>query len=127
LYSPDERESAILSKVLKDASVPESDVILENESRNTYQNAVETARLLQTGTHGNRFLIITSAYHMRRTMACFNKAGVSGDPWSVDQRSGRITLTPDKLIIPEAGVLEAWDILFHEWFGILLYKAAGYC
>ena len=127
ISAPDEKESAILFGVLKDAGIPAADIILENESRNTYQNAVETARILKSGSHGTRFLLITSAFHMRRSLACFSKAGINADPWSVDQKSGAITYTPDRLLVPEAAVMEYWDILFHEWVGVIVYKAAGYC
>jgi uncharacterized SAM-binding protein YcdF (DUF218 family) len=124
---PDERESALLAKVLHECGVPANDVILENESRNTYQNAIETAKLLSPGTYGKRYLLLTSAYHMRRSLACFHKAGITADPWAVDQRSGEGPVTPDRLIVPDASVLATWNILFHEWFGVLTYKIAGYC
>jgi uncharacterized SAM-binding protein YcdF (DUF218 family) len=124
---PQERESVLLSKVLLDSGIPAADILLENESRNTYQNAVETSLILSKGSYGKRFLILTSAYHMRRTLACFHKAGIQGDPWPVDQRAGEGTLTPDRIIIPDGSVLASWNILFHEWFGVLVYKVAGYC
>ncbi|HEX5002998.1 MAG TPA: YdcF family protein [Bacteroidia bacterium] len=123
---PDERESAILAGILDDAGIPRSDIILENNSRNTWQNAVESAKLLKSGTYGNRFLLLTSAFHMRRSLACFSKAGLKCDPWSVDQRSGQGTFSPDRIILPEAAAMGLWDILFHEWFGVIFYKIAGY-
>jgi uncharacterized SAM-binding protein YcdF (DUF218 family) len=124
---PEERESALLSQVLLESGIPAADILVENESRNTHQNAVETTRILSHGNYGNRFLILTSAYHMRRTLACFHKAGIQGDPWAVDQRAGDGTLTPDRILIPDASVLASWNILFHEWFGVIVYKMAGYC
>jgi len=124
---PGERESAILAGILDNAGIPPQDVIIENNSRNTWQNALESATLLKNGTFGSRVLLLTSAFHMRRSLACFAKAGIKCDPWSVDQRSGQGTFTPDRLILPEAAAMGLWDILMHEWFGVIFYKIAGYC
>jgi uncharacterized SAM-binding protein YcdF (DUF218 family) len=122
---PDWKESIFLEKVLKECAVPEQDIILEKNSRNTYENAVESAKLIKEGNK-KKVLLITSATHMRRTLACFRKAGVDGDAFSVDARSGADIYTLDKIIKPDSEHISSWDVLLHEWIGMVMYKMAGY-
>ena len=51
------KESALLAEVLLKGGVAESDIILENESRNTFENARNTAALLASGKYGEKFLL----------------------------------------------------------------------
>ncbi len=120
------RESEIVSRDMMVMGVNEKDIWMENESRNTYENAVYTARYLRERNFQGRLLLITSAYHMRRTLACFHKVGLKPDIFSVDSRAGQFTLSPGHLIIPNADNLTAWNILIHEWMGCLFYKLIGY-
>lgn len=120
------KESGLIAEVLLKSGVKQEDIILENNSRNTYENAVMSARIIKNMQQKPTVLLITSASHMRRSMACFQKAGISPDPFSVDVRSGAGIYTPDKLIQPDAENLLTWDHLIHEWIGMLMYKLAGY-
>ncbi|MEO5570284.1 MAG: ElyC/SanA/YdcF family protein, partial [Bacteroidia bacterium] len=73
-----------------------------------------------------KFLLVTSGYHMRRSLACFKKAGIKADPFSVDEHSGKGQFTVDKILVPDAECLDGWDSLLHEWVGYLSYWIAGY-
>ncbi|MBK8847599.1 MAG: YdcF family protein [Bacteroidetes bacterium] len=123
----DIKESQLLAKVLVDLNIPDSCIITENESRNTYENAVNTAKIIKEQFAGKRILIITSAIHIRRTRACFEKANLQADYFPVDERSGTGIYTPDKIIIPNSECLDAWGALLHEWVGMIIYKLNGYC
>lgn len=120
------KESDILKKIILKMNIPEEDIIVENKSKNTRENALFSAEILKKGFQGKKILLITSAYHMRRSLACFKKEGIHADPYSVDERSGKGQYTPDKIIIPDADYLRNWDILIHEWVGYVSYKIAGY-
>ncbi|TIU18533.1 MAG: YdcF family protein, partial [Mesorhizobium sp.] len=61
-------------------------LILENRSRNTYENAVFTRELV-TPKPGETWLLVTSAFHMPRAKALFDKAGFATVPWPVDYRT----------------------------------------
>lgn len=122
----DWKESGLIAKVLLKSGVKAEDIILENNSRNTYENAVYSAKMLQTGNYGSRYLLITSATHMKRSLACFRKAGIQTVPFPVDPRSSVQFYTPDKIIIPDADNLVSWDVLIHEWIGMLMYRMMGY-
>lgn len=127
VLQPDEKESVILYKVLMESGIPSGAVLLENESRNTHENAVYTAALIRNHFKtDSRFLLITSAFHMRRSLACFNKTGLEITPFPVDEKAGSRPLSPDNTIVPDAQCLVSWDMLMHEWFGILTYRFAGY-
>jgi len=123
----DWKESGLIAKVLLKSGVKEDDIILENGSRNTYENAVNSVALLRSGDYGSRVLLITSAFHMRRSLMCFEKTGFKVDPFSVDLRSAIHINTLDRYIQPDAECMVQWDMLIHEWVGILMYKMMGYC
>ena len=81
----DEPEANKYKKVMLMAGVSESDIILENKTRNTYESAVAVKKILDS-LHFNSedCLLITSAFHMRRSMACYRKAGLTLEPFSTD-------------------------------------------
>ena len=120
------REATWLAEMLYKCNIPKEDVIIENDSRNTYENAQRTSEILSVGGYGTNFLLITSATHMRRSLLCFAKAGLTVHPYPVDERSGKGIYTPDRLFIPDSQNISNWDVLIHEWIGMLTYKVAGY-
>ncbi len=126
ILQPGMKEGTLMKDVLMDMGIPAGDILVENESRNTHQNAALTAPLLRRRFPKGRFLLITSAYHMRRTMGCFAREGIRADAFAVDQYAGRTVFSPDRLIVPDAASLVAWDYLIHEWAGFVAYKFAGY-
>lgn len=123
---PDERESEIILKVLEQTGIPKEDILVENVSRNTYENAVQSALILKNKFPGGKFLLITSAFHMRRSIACFNKAGLKTTMYPVDPRAHNNIYTPENALFPHAGALLIWDAMVHEWIGLISYKIAGY-
>ncbi|MBK7888403.1 MAG: YdcF family protein [Bacteroidetes bacterium] len=123
----DWKESKLIAEVLLKSGVPAADMILENESRNTYENAIHSAEMLSDGKNGTKFLLITSAFHMRRSLMCFEKAGLKVVDFPVDTRSAPHIHTLDKIIQPDAECLSQWDMLLHEWIGLVMYKMMGYC
>jgi uncharacterized SAM-binding protein YcdF (DUF218 family) len=120
------KEAEQLKKVLLEMNIPDQDILIENQSKNTRENALFSAQILKKNFPGNKILLITSGYHMRRSLGCFKKAGINPDPFSVDEHSGKRQFTPDKLIIPDVAILQYWDILLHEWIGYVSYWIAGY-
>jgi uncharacterized SAM-binding protein YcdF (DUF218 family) len=126
LSKPDERESVYIKEYLKILGYHDEEIIIEPNSRNTYENAVETKKLLDSLNLKGPYLLVTSGYHMQRALACFRKQGMTVEPYSADRCAGERKFYPDNLFIPNAGVLTGWDMLLHEWIGYLMYKMAGY-
>lgn len=120
------KESGLLAEVLLKSGVKQEDIILENNSRNTAENAMMSAEILKKTCPNGRFLLITSAFHMKRSILCFKKANLPVDNFPVDVRSGGEIYTVDRLIQPDAENISTWDIIIHEWVGIVMYKLMGY-
>ena len=108
------------------AGVPEADILMEDKSRNTYENAQFTKKLLTRHPELNHFIIVTSAFHMRRATACFQKAGIPHDVFPADFYSADRLLRLEDFI-PAEEALGGWHKLFREVGGFIIYKIIGYC
>lgn len=126
LDRPDLTEANELAKVLHLYNVPNEDIIIENASRNTYENAVLSAEILRDKFPEGRFLLITSAFHLRRAQACFEKSGIETDVFSTDFHTHPTSFTIDSMIIPNEKALDKWQTFEREILGIIAYKLAGY-
>lgn len=111
---------------LSQCGVPDSAIWVENRSRNTRENALFSKDLLDSIAPGNRCLLITSAWHMRRAEACFEKAGLTCDPFGTDFMSETSNGNWFKWLEPDWKALLKWEFLIKEWIGWLAYKAKGY-
>jgi uncharacterized SAM-binding protein YcdF (DUF218 family) len=116
-------ESQVARDVLVKVGVPESRITIEELSRNTCENGSESAAALQAKP-GEQWLLVTSASHMPRAVACFRSAGVHITPYPVDYR----TRGDADLLRPTATIaagLAASDLAMHEWLGLLIYRVLG--
>ncbi len=90
-------ENEVTTRFLRTAGVRVGDILYENKSRNTYENAVFTARFLRERANSNRCVLVTSAWHMRRAVGCFQKAGVVVLPFPGSFRSHPRTFVPGRM------------------------------
>lgn len=120
-------EAVELKKVFLMCGVPDSALILETESRNTYENAIFSKGIIDSLHLTGNKLLITSAYHMPRSKRCFDKAGIATDIYPTDF-NGMTNLgwTPDVWLIPSEKAFMGWYVLIREWLGCLMYKLVGY-
>lgn len=125
LVTTERKEANEIYKAMVMMGVPEKDMTIENESRNTHESAVNVKELLKYETT-REYLLITSAFHVRRSEACFRKAGFKVDTFSTDFYTHPRHFTPDVLFIPKAESIVIWQKLFKEWTGMVAYKMAGY-
>ena len=127
LNYPDHKESYYSQRFLRTLGIPDSVVIIEPESKNTYENALFTTPILEKNfPSGTKFLLITSAYHMRRGMACFKNEGINVQAYSADRYSGPRKFGFQHIFMPDADIFWQWDVLFHEMIGYVVYKGKGY-
>lgn len=125
---PDSRsEASRIEQVLLISGVPPTDILLEEESRNTRENALYTAHLLEEKPlKKERLLLVTSAFHMRRAIGCFNQLGLFPQPYSTDFYSHEQKYDPVSLLIPTGDTFSTWTHLVKEWIGYLAYSTMGY-
>jgi uncharacterized SAM-binding protein YcdF (DUF218 family) len=99
-----------------------SRLMFERESRNTFENAVLTKEMVEPGEN-EHWLVITTAWHMPRTMGIFRKAGWPVIPWPVDHWSqpGRLW----RVQWDPAGHLCDLKTATKEWVGLLAYYVTG--
>jgi uncharacterized SAM-binding protein YcdF (DUF218 family) len=120
------QEADVLSDLIQMLGVPSTDILIENQSRNTHESAVEVNRLYGSQIDPEECILITSAFHMRRSQASFAKQGWDVDVFSTDFISHKRRFTPDSLFIPKEEALGVWQILIREWIGMIAYRFAGY-
>jgi len=122
----EEKEALVIENYLLKIGIPKTDLLIESESKNTHENAVNTALMLNEKYLDGKYLLVTSGYHMPRAIRCFEKVGLTITPFSVDQQAGERKFLIDHLFIPDTYALVKWEILLHEWTGFIAYKMAGY-
>lgn len=125
LSRADEAEAVSAARLLRRMGVREEAVIVEPESRNTWENAAQSRRL----TTAESVLLVTSAYHMRRARECFTAHGfdVRTEPADFRAWEARYTLWD---VFPDAGALYDSYAALHEYVGRVYYRirygSAGY-
>lgn len=127
LVNMEEPEADKFKKAMVLMGVPDSVILLENETRNTYESAKAVKPMLDSlHLSDTDCLLVTSAFHMRRSLACYRKAGLDIQPFSTDFYSNPTSYYPDNLLIPKLEAFVTWQKLAKEWVGMLAYKVAGY-
>lgn len=125
---PEDKESIYIYQYLKNVQVPDSDIIIENESKNTYENAVFSKRLLDSlHVPTKNIVLITSAYHLRRSVAIFEKQGFQSIiPYPAERTSGPRKFELDHCLLPHPDAMSTLYKYIHEWIGLIVYKLKGY-
>ncbi len=127
LFGASYPESILAQKFLLDIGVKSEDLLIEDHSRNTHENAVFSKELLEKqGITNAKALIFTSAFHIPRAMGCFNKIGVNAQPYPTNFIADRLTLQPQSWLIPNPDLIRHWEAFFKEWIGYVVYKIQGY-
>ena len=123
LFLDGEGDADTAPRLLEALGVAADRLTLEDKSRNTYENAVFSRDLVQPKP-GETWLLVTSAFHMPRAKALFDKAGFATVPWPVDYRtSGKegIGFFRDN----PADSLQATTMAIREWIGLFAYRLSG--
>jgi uncharacterized SAM-binding protein YcdF (DUF218 family) len=101
--------------------VPSARVQYESASRNTLENATLTAQLPGMDIK-QRWLLVTSATHMPRSMATFTNAGWNVTAYPVDFQTGNSIVWSDYSLAEGA---RNWQLLLHELLGLMAYWVTG--
>jgi uncharacterized SAM-binding protein YcdF (DUF218 family) len=116
-------EAPFAKKLLDEFGMNGDRFIFEDNSRTTYENAVWMLDMLKP-VPGQRFLLVTSSFHMPRSIGAFRRAGFEVEAYPVDWRTRG---WPDALqpFDRVSGGLSRADVAIHEWTGLIVYWLTG--
>lgn len=117
------KEADFAISVFESLGIARERLTIERRSRNTQENA-EFSKAVAHPKAGERWLLVTSAYHMPRSVGLFRKAGFVVEPYPVDWRVGGTASLLTFASIAVEG-LERTDIAVREWIGLAAYWATG--
>jgi uncharacterized SAM-binding protein YcdF (DUF218 family) len=123
LISDDAREADYAAEVFERLGIPRERLTMERRSRNTQENA-EFSKAIAAPKSGERWLLLTSAFHMPRSVGLFRKAGFTIEPCPVDWRVGRRADLLSFSIVAVEGLARV-DTGIREWIGLMAYRISG--
>jgi len=118
VFDPLEAEAPVAARVLADLGVPREKILVEEKSRDTVENARYVRELLASKGLG-RPLLVTSAFHMKRAAAAFEKAGLKVTPVPAGFRTWKGKPYPWVSWLPSASQLLASCHALREYLGVL--------
>jgi uncharacterized SAM-binding protein YcdF (DUF218 family) len=122
LFRQDVKEADVLGPLFDILALDAERIILDNQSRNTFENATATRRLANPRP-GETWILITSAFHMPRSVGTFRKAGWLIVPYPVD-----FSLQGDEGFDLSFSLLSGLNGLnrgLHEWLELIFYWLTG--
>lgn len=90
----------------------------ESASRDTWENARDSAAILQAAGISSVF-VVTHAWHMRRALIAFRRFGLQAWPAPVPSR--RVLRIDASAFVPRATVWADSSYVLHEWLGCAWY------
>lgn len=127
---PDFNNYQLYKEFLGEIGFDTSGIYVETQARNSFENAVMGKEFMQkNGLLQEPVLLVTSAVHMRRSLACFHKQNVEVIPISIDSAlpNPEDERSLGYYLWPSAETLDKWSMLLKEMVGLLVYKILGYC
>lgn len=117
-------EAGVVGRYADVLGLPRTRLILEDRSRNTHENAAFSAEMVKPQP-GERWLLVTSAWHMPRAVGCFREAGFDVTAYPVDYRTAGWSDLRHLNDFASQGLL-LFDLVAKEWIGLVAYRLAGY-
>ncbi|TDH20047.1 YdcF family protein [Segetibacter sp. 3557_3] len=125
LWGNEPSEAAFVRNELIASGVNPNDVLQELRSRNTYENALFSKRIMDSLQLPAPALLITSALHMKRASQLFKSAGIAIQPFPCDYRVLDRKFQADDYLLPKLDILDKWAYLNKEVVGLIIYQIAG--
>lgn len=121
VFADSGNEADIARRQLIGLGIPGDDILKENRSLSTEQNAVNTAELMRE--HGfSRPVLVTSGFHMPRSMVQFRNAGLTPLAFPADYMSSRPMSLYFSKFTPSAGAVSTTGLALKEYLGLLAAK-----
>lgn len=129
----DSSEAESMASILALMGIPKNAMILESKSLNTHENALFTKKVLER-ENIQQILLVTSAMHMPRSLAIFNKQGISAIPAPTDFIVSDRELSGDQFsiesrilnLLPSSGNLDQTTLAIKEYIGTFIYRLRGW-
>lgn len=122
ILEPGEAEAVTAERFFLAMGIAPERLVLEGESRNTDENADFTAAAI--GDVSGPVLLVTSAFHMPRSVGLFRRVGIDVIPWPTDYRSsGKESFGLD--VANPAHNVNTISIAAKEWVGLAVYYWTG--
>lgn len=115
-------EADVARELFTELGVDQSRMVYEGHSRNTYENATLLKALVKPQP-GELWLLVTSAWHMPRSVGIFRHVGWQVEPFPVAYRTRPALSFALNGSLPQR--LEMVDLATHEWFGLTAYWLLG--
>ena len=116
------RDANRVRALLRRSGVPDLAIFIEDRSRNTRENALESSQII--ARHGWRtLLLITSAVHVERALGCFRDVGVTPDVLPAERTAGRLEREG---WLPRRQAIPVTRAALHEFIGRITYRVMGY-
>lgn len=111
----------VYRRILTDLGVPEEQILIEGDSRDTIENALFSKAMCEAKGFRNP-IVVTSAAHMKRTLLSFEKVGMTVTPFPCGFRTwaGKTYSWPDYL----PGSYDPLSAALHEYMGLMAYRFA---
>lgn len=116
------KEADLVFDYLKKIGIPDSSILIENQSRNTIENASLSFKLIENIQPNARILIITSAWHIPRAKIAFSKYFGEKIDYYPTNYIGKTNYDLSDYLIPSAEALSNWELIFREWIGLIVDK-----
>jgi uncharacterized SAM-binding protein YcdF (DUF218 family) len=120
-------EAVQTRQFLLDLGIKNEDILTEENSRNTRENALFTKDLLEKQGYLNpKCLLITSAFHMKRSKGCFDKVGLNTTAFPAHFYASRVQGGAETYLVPDKWAFVKWEAFIKEWIGYGVYWLQGY-
>lgn len=117
-------EAPVMKRFLTDLGVPANRIIVEDKSRDTMENAKYSKGICAKHVY-KKIILLTSSYHMKRSMTAFQKYGITVTPCPANVRTRRHTRYGYIGFLPTASSLADTSAYMKEYLGMLYYRLAS--
>ena len=118
-----EGDASIAVRFFAEFGIEESRLVMESRSLNTHENAALTKAIIADLPEGN-WLLVTSAFHMPRSVGAFREQGIGVIPWPADYRTSGTDGFAFGRDDPMSAMSEV-SLAMREWIGLAVYAATG--
>jgi uncharacterized SAM-binding protein YcdF (DUF218 family) len=125
LIDNEAKEADIAADYLKKIGIPDTAILIENQSRNTVENAAFSRKLIEKVNPNAKVLVITSAWHIPRVRVIFSKHFKKDIYFYPTNYIGKTSYSLSDMLLPSVNAFISWQLILKEWVGLFVdrYRA----